>query len=71
MVEDQQWTIVTKKKSKGKIGVFSCNVITPCPKEDTNMTSLTDSGEEKEAFVVELETFKIGNQIWKEILETV
>lgn len=43
LVEDQQWTNVTKKKSKGMGKILSCNMITLPKEDDTHVPVLTDS----------------------------
>ena len=56
LVEDQQWTSATKKKSKGKGKASSCNVITPCPREEDGATaSLTDTDNERSVLAAEQE----------------
>jgi len=54
IVENQQWTTVTNKKSKGKAKVSSSNVVgisTRETKED--VASLTSSEEEESAFAAD------------------
>jgi len=55
LVESQQWTIVTNRKSKGKARASPCNVVCASSREaETNIPSLTDSEEETIILVVEL-----------------
>jgi len=47
LVEGQQWTVVTNRKSKGKVKASSCNVVCASSQEaETDVPSLTDSEEE-------------------------
>ena len=47
LVDGQQWTIVTNRKSKGKTKATSCNVVCDSSQEaETDVPSLTDSEEE-------------------------
>ena len=47
LVEGQQWTIVTNRKSKGKAKASPCNVVcTSSRKAETDVLSLADSEEE-------------------------
>lgn len=56
LVEDQQYTAVTKEKSKMNSKTSSCNVITPFPKEDdTHVPIMTDSDEGKNVLTTEQE----------------
>ena len=49
LVKDQQWTVGTSKKAKGKAKASSCNMISILTsEEETNIVSLTDSEEEEE-----------------------
>ena len=51
LVESQQWTNITNKKSKGKAKISSCNVVCVSSREtETDVPSLTDS--EKEMIVL-------------------
>ena len=71
IVEDQQWTAVNRKKSRGK-GKATCNMVSVSSKEaETNITSLTDSEEEKSVFISEPEvqptsTTRSGKQYQKD-----
>jgi len=54
LVESQQWTIVTNKKSKSKTKASPCNVVCASSREaETDVPSLTDS--EKETIVLAAE----------------
>jgi len=47
LVDGQQWTTVTNRKSKGKAKALSCNVVCASSREaETDVPSLTDSEEE-------------------------
>ena len=47
LVDGQQWTTVTSRRSKGKAKASSCNVVCISSREaETNVPSLTDSEEE-------------------------
>ena len=47
LVNEQQWTTVTNRKSKGKAKASSCNVVCASSREaETDVPSLTDSEEE-------------------------
>ena len=47
LVEGQQWTTVTNRKSKGKAKASPCNVVCASSREaETDIPSLTDSEEE-------------------------
>ena len=47
LVDGQQWTTVTSRKSKGKTKATSCNVVCASSREaETDVPSLTDSEEE-------------------------
>jgi len=47
LVDGQQWTTVTNRKSKGKAKASSCNVVSASSQEaETNVSLLTDSEEE-------------------------
>ena len=47
LVDGQQWTTVTNRKSKGKAKATSCNVVCASSRgAETNVPSLTDSEEE-------------------------
>jgi len=53
-VDDQQWTTVTSRKSKGKVKASSCNVVCASSREaETDVPSLTDSEEETIALATE------------------
>ena len=46
LVDGQQWTTVTNRKSKGKAKASSCNVVCAFSREvETDVPSLTDSEE--------------------------
>jgi len=48
LVQRQQWTTMTNKKSKGKARATSCNVVYASSREaKTDVASLTDSEEER------------------------
>ena len=52
IMEDQQWTTVNRKKSRGK-GKAPCNVVSVSSKEtEMNTASLTNSEEERTVFIV-------------------
>ena len=64
LVEDQQWTTITNKKSKGKAKASSCNVMCASPREaETDVPSLTDSEEETIILAVEL-----NNRSWQKFV---
>ena len=47
LMDGQQWTTVTSRKSKGKAKATSCNVVCASSREaETDVPSLTDSEEE-------------------------
>ena len=47
LMDGQQWTTVTSRKSKGKAKASSCNVVCASSREaETDVPSLTDSEEE-------------------------
>jgi len=47
LMEGQQWTTVTNRKSRGKVKASACNVMCASSREaETDVTSLTDSEEE-------------------------
>jgi len=55
LVEGQQWTTVTNKKSKGKARASPCNVVCASSREaETDVPSLTDSEEETIVLATEL-----------------
>ena len=51
LVDSQQWTTVTSRKSKGKARASSCNVASR--EAETDVPSLTDSEEETIALATE------------------
>ena len=54
IVESQQWTTVTNRKSKGQAKASSSNVVSiPTRETKEDVTSLTSSGEEESAFVAD------------------
>ena len=54
IVESQQWTTVTNRKSKGKAKAFSSNIVGISTREtEEDVTSLTSSGEEEFAFAAD------------------
>ena len=54
LVDGQQWTTVTSRKSKGKAKASSCNVVCASSREaETDVPSLTDSEEETLALATE------------------
>jgi len=54
LIESQQWTTVTNRKSKGKRNALSCNVVCASSREaETDVASLTDSEEEENVLVGE------------------
>jgi len=54
IIESQQWTIVTSRKSKGKAKIFSSNVVGISTREiEEDTTSLTSSGDEESAFAAD------------------
>jgi len=54
IVERQQWTTVTNKKSKGKAKASSSNVVGISTREtEEDIVSLTSSGEEESAFTAD------------------
>ena len=54
LVDGQQWTTVTNRKSKGKAKATSCNVVCASSREaETDVPSLTDSEEETLALATE------------------
>ena len=55
LMESQQWTTVTNKKSKGKAKASPCNVVCASSREtETDVPSLTDSEEETIVLATEL-----------------
>jgi len=55
LVESQQWTTVTNRKSKGKAKALSCNVVCASSWEaETDVPSLTDSEEKTIVLAAEL-----------------
>ena len=60
LVESQQWTTTTKKKSRGKAKALPCNVVCASAWEaKTDVPSLTDSEEETIVLAVELDTLLV------------
>ena len=60
LVDGQQWTTVTNRKSKGKAKATSCNVVCASSREaETDVPSLTNSEEEKIALATE------PNNLWR------
>ena len=54
IVESQQWTTVTSRKSKGKIKIFSSNVVSISIREiEVNVAYLTSSKDEESALVAD------------------
>jgi len=54
IIESQEWTTVTNRKSKGKAKASSCNMVCASLREvKMDVTSLTDSEEEKIILAVE------------------
>ena len=52
IVESQQWTTITSRKSKGKARVSSSNMVSISIREtEKDVTSFTSSGDEESAFV--------------------
>ena len=55
LVEGQQWTTITNRKSKGKAKASPCNVVCASSREaETDVPSLTDSKEETIILAAEL-----------------
>ena len=55
LLDGQQWTTVTNRKSKGKAKASSCNVVCASSQEaETDVLSLTDSEEEMIILAAEL-----------------
>ena len=55
LMDSQQWTTVTSRRSKGKAKASSCNVVCTSSREaETDVPSLTDS--EKETIVLAAES---------------
>ena len=55
LLEGQQWTTVTNRKSKGKAKASSCNVVCASSQEaETDVPSITDSEEETIVLAAEL-----------------
>ena len=55
LVEGQQWTTITKRKSKGKTKASSCNMVCASFREaNTDVPSITDSEEETIILTTEL-----------------
>jgi len=71
IVESQQWTTVTNRKSKGKTRASSSNVVCIFRREtEEDVTSLTSSGEEKSAFAADTGTlFTSKTQSGKQFLK--
>jgi len=54
IVESQQWTTITSRKSKSKAKASPNNVVSISTREtEKDVASLTSSGDEKSAFVVD------------------
>ena len=54
LVEDQQWTTVTNRKSRGKAKVSPCNMVYASSQQvEIDVLSLTDSEEETIILAVE------------------
>ena len=54
IVESQQWTTITSKKSKSKARAYSRNVVSIATREtEDDIASLTSSGEEESTFVAD------------------
>jgi len=61
LIEIQQWTIVTDKKSKGKRKASSCNVVYASSREtETNVASITDKEEEEIVLTTKQSTFSLA-----------
>jgi len=57
IVESQQWTTVTSRKSKNKAKAFSINVVGIFTREtEKDVTSLANLGDEESAFVADIGT---------------
>jgi len=57
IVENQQWTAVTSRKSKGKAKASSSNVVGISTREtEEDVVSLTSSGDEECAFAADIGT---------------
>jgi len=57
IVESQQWTTATNRKSKGKDKASSSNVVSISTREiDKDVASLTSSGDEESALVADTST---------------
>jgi len=55
LMESQQWTTITNRKSKGKAKASSCNVVCASSRKvEIDVPSITDSKEETIVLVVEL-----------------
>ena len=71
IIKDQQWTTVNRKKIRSR-GKANCHVVSVSSKEtETNMASLTDSEEEKSAFIAgpeaqPISTTRSGKQYLKD-----
>jgi len=54
IIESQQWTIVTNRKSRGKAKTSTCNVVSVSSKEaEEGVASLTDSEEKESGLTVD------------------
>ena len=61
LVEGQQWTTITNKKSKGKARASPCNVVCASSREaETDVPSLTDSEEETIVLAAELNALLVA-----------
>ena len=57
IVESQQWTTVTSRKSKRKAKASSSNVMSVSTREiEEDVASLTNSGDEKSTFAADIGT---------------
>ena len=64
LMEGQQWTIVTNRKSKGKTKASPCNVVCASFKEaEIDIASLTDSEEETIVLTAEPNTSLIAGLV--------
>ena len=64
LMDGQQWTTVTRRRSKGKAKASSCNVVCASSQEaETDVPSLTDSKEKTIALATEPNQLVAGTRL--------
>ena len=71
LIKDQQWTVGSNRRTKGKARAASCNMIgISATEEETNIASLTDSEEEEFVFNTEPEIPHAGTRSGRRFSKT-